>query len=325
MRAAFSDLRRPPLRSTSLRTALVGNGLPLRRLDVSDVTGSTNADLVSLARTGADEAPDRTLLVTEHQTAGRGRLGRSWLTPARSCLTFSVLLRPETPMHTWSWLSLLAGLAVTNTLRRHAGVEARLKWPNDVLVPVLSPTHRPLVLSELPDDSASPGNPAHFPASGPPQGRPVAPPGKVAGILGEIVPAAEPGSAPAAVLGIGLNVTLSAEELPVPTATSLALAGAATTDRELLLRAIVRELARLDDQWRAHHGDAEASGLAAAARESCDTLGSLVRVQRPAHPDLLGIAEGLDESGRLLVREGDRLVPVAAGDVTTVRPGEPLG
>jgi BirA family biotin operon repressor/biotin-[acetyl-CoA-carboxylase] ligase len=89
-------------------------------------TGSTNADLLVAAATGA---PAGMVLVAELQSGGRGRLGRTWTSPAGAGLTCSVLLRPAPPVPTWGWLPLLTGLALSRTL----GSQARLKWPNDVL------------------------------------------------------------------------------------------------------------------------------------------------------------------------------------------------
>ena len=101
-------------------------------LDVVASTGSTNADL--LARAAAD-APEGQVLVAEEQTAGRGRLGRTWTSVPGASLTFSVLLRPAgVPAERRGWLPLLAGVAVASAVRSVAGVQAVLKWPNDVLV-----------------------------------------------------------------------------------------------------------------------------------------------------------------------------------------------
>jgi BirA family biotin operon repressor/biotin-[acetyl-CoA-carboxylase] ligase len=75
------------------------------------------------------------VLVAEEQTAGRGRIGRQWVSPPRAALLFSVLLRPAAiPGHRRGWLPLLTGTAVAFALRSTSGVDARLKWPNDVLV-----------------------------------------------------------------------------------------------------------------------------------------------------------------------------------------------
>jgi BirA family biotin operon repressor/biotin-[acetyl-CoA-carboxylase] ligase len=102
-----------------------------RAVDVTAVTGSTNADL--LARAAGGE-PEGAVLAAEQQDAGRGRLGRSWVAPPRAALTFSVLLRPrDVPPGRRGWLSLLAGVAVASSVRTAAGVDAALKWPNDIL------------------------------------------------------------------------------------------------------------------------------------------------------------------------------------------------
>jgi BirA family transcriptional regulator, biotin operon repressor / biotin---[acetyl-CoA-carboxylase] ligase len=99
------------------------------RVDIVPRTGSTNADL--LARGG----PEGQVLVAEEQTAGRGRLGRSWVSQPGASLTFSVLLRPLTvPPARRGWLPLLTGVAVATAVRSVAAVPATLKWPNDVLV-----------------------------------------------------------------------------------------------------------------------------------------------------------------------------------------------
>jgi BirA family transcriptional regulator, biotin operon repressor / biotin---[acetyl-CoA-carboxylase] ligase len=103
-----------------------------RDVTVVPQTGSTNADLLEQARAGAAEG---LVLVAEEQTAGRGRLGRTWSAPAGAALTFSVLLRPSgVPPARLGWLPLLTGVAVATAVRAQAGVPASLKWPNDVLV-----------------------------------------------------------------------------------------------------------------------------------------------------------------------------------------------
>lgn len=122
----YGDLDRPPLPVTALTRALEPEGW---HLEVVPQAGSTQA----LVRERAAEL-HRLVLVAEEQTAGRGRLDRSWVSPPRAGLTFSVLLRPDQPRQQWGWVPLLAGLAVARALREQAGVEAELKWPNDVLV-----------------------------------------------------------------------------------------------------------------------------------------------------------------------------------------------
>ncbi len=166
-----------PLDAVALTTVLSAGGDGWRSVEVVAETGSTNADLAELARRGE---PAGLVLVTDHQVAGRGRLGRTWTAPAGTSVALSVLLRPQRDPAAWTWLPLLAGLAVAEGLRAIADVPAVLKWPNDVLV----------------DDA------------------------KICGILAERV---DSPIGPACVLGLGVNVHLTAEQLPVPTATSLAL------------------------------------------------------------------------------------------------------
>lgn len=274
----YSDLSRPPLDQRALQRALVRPGALWTGVDVVPSLGSTNTELVARANDGA---PGGTVLVTEHQTAGRGRLGRSFSTPARAALTFSVLLRPTVPPHGYGWLPLLMGVAAVHGVRRIAAVRAELKWPNDVLV----------------------------------GGR------KLAGILSE---AAFGPAGPAVVIGIGLNVSQSREELPVDTATSLALSGAACTDRDPLLRAVLRAFAERYTRWVEHDGDAERSGLAEEYRSCCATLGQRVRVHLPEDGLLEGTATGIDAGGQLRVRAEDgREHALSAGDVVHVRPAAP--
>ena len=252
----YGDLDRPPLRARPLQRALAPDGW---RVEVVPTAGSTNAVVAARARAGE---PAGLVVVAEAQTAGRGRLDRAWTSPPRAGLTLSALVRPDLPPVRWPWLPLLTGLAVAEALRAQAGVEAVLKWPNDVLV----------------------------------DGR------KLCGVLAEVP---ETG---AAVLGIGLNVTTRAEELPHAAATSLLLEGATTTDRDTLLRAVLRSLTDV-------LADVDASR--AAYRERCSTLGQSVRVHLPGDVTTDGTAEAVDDDGRLVVSG----TAYGAGDVVHLRPG----
>lgn len=108
--------------------AEAGGGL-WTSVTVVPLTGSTNADLVTAG------GPEGQVLAAEEQTAGRGRMGRSWVSPPGTALTFSVLLRPEpVPAERRGWLPLLAGVAVARAVREVSGLPATLKWPNDVLI-----------------------------------------------------------------------------------------------------------------------------------------------------------------------------------------------
>jgi BirA family biotin operon repressor/biotin-[acetyl-CoA-carboxylase] ligase len=123
---------RKPLDAAAVRAAVVRPGGLWRAVEVTEVTGSTNADLLARAAAGA---PEGLVLVADQQDAGRGRMGRAWVTPPRAALTFSLILRPRgVPRARHGWLPLLAGVAVAEAVRAVADVDARLKWPNDVLV-----------------------------------------------------------------------------------------------------------------------------------------------------------------------------------------------
>jgi BirA family biotin operon repressor/biotin-[acetyl-CoA-carboxylase] ligase len=234
------------------------------------------------------------VLVAEHQTAGRGRLDRGWVTPPRCALTFSALLDPVgVSVARWPWLPLLAGLAVTDAVRSVGGVDADLKWPNDVMVAGEK------LAGILVERVERPGRPA----------RP-----------GDIARDGVPGGGAVAVLGIGLNVTTTAEELPVPTATSLLLASGVEVDRGALLIGVLEALAARLDAWQRAAGD-PARALHGEYLERCGTVGLDVRVELPGGTALRGRAEGIDAEGRLLVRphDGGSLRALGAGDVTHVR------
>jgi BirA family biotin operon repressor/biotin-[acetyl-CoA-carboxylase] ligase len=121
-----------PIRADELSRALIRPGGLWQQIRVVEVTGSTNADLLAEAAAGA---PGGCVLAAETQTAGRGRLGRHWISPPRGSLAFSVLLRVhDRPPARRAWIPLLAGVATAAALRSAAAVDAGLKWPNDVLV-----------------------------------------------------------------------------------------------------------------------------------------------------------------------------------------------
>lgn len=269
-----------PFDEHALRHALLGPAGRWARLDVVEQTGSTNADLMAEALAGA---PDGSVLVTEHQTAGRGRLDRTWEAPRGSGIAVSVLWRPEgIPAERLGWLPMLAGVALLDAIRTVApDVAAGLKWPNDLL---LGADRR-----------------------------------KGAGILAEMTPVS--GGGPGVVLGMGINVDAPAGTLP-ETATSLAAEGA-RVDRSELLVTLLRNLAERESAWRAATGDADESGLRGDYRAGCLSLGSEVRVEMPGGSALVGIAEDVDPQGHLLVLEPDgHRRAIAAGDIVHLRPAD---
>jgi BirA family biotin operon repressor/biotin-[acetyl-CoA-carboxylase] ligase len=258
--------RRPSLDPTPL-AALA----PDLVVEILATTTSTNAVAADRARAGAAEG---LVVVAEHQTAGRGRLDRTWVSPPRSAAIFSMVLRPRVPLADWPWLPLLTGYTVAKTLRA-LGYDAGVKWPNDVLI----------------GDR------------------------KLAGILVERI---ETPDGPAAIVGIGLNVGLTAEEIPVPTGTSLAIESGSDPDRTAVLVALVRSLQEAYDAWQAGGDDATAR-LRSSYAAACVTVGRDVRVDLPGGDVLTGRATGVDAGGRLVVAGPAGDTVVGAGDVVHVR------
>jgi BirA family biotin operon repressor/biotin-[acetyl-CoA-carboxylase] ligase len=130
MRAENDTPARAPLDAAALRSKAVRPGGLWREIEVVQSTGSTNADLLARALAGA---PEGAVLAAEEQRAGRGRMGRTWTSPPRAALTFSLLLKPAVPPARRGWLPLLAGVAVASAVTAVTGVQTRLKWPNDLL------------------------------------------------------------------------------------------------------------------------------------------------------------------------------------------------
>ncbi|MET9152745.1 biotin--[acetyl-CoA-carboxylase] ligase [Streptomyces griseoflavus] len=123
------------------------------------------------------------------------------------------------------------------------------------------------------------------------------------------------------VVGVGINVSLRADELPVPTAGSLALAGAVSTDRDPLLRGMLRALEEWYGRWRAAGGDAGACGLQETYAAGCATLGRTVRAELPGDRALVGEAVAVDGDGRLVLATSAGVQePVGAGDIVHLRP-----
>jgi BirA family biotin operon repressor/biotin-[acetyl-CoA-carboxylase] ligase len=262
---------------TELRQELIRPDGLWQKVDLVPETGSTNADLAARAAQGEVAG---TVLITDYQSAGRGRQGRSWTAPPRSGIAMSVLVRPDgIDPSRWTWLPLLAGLAVSEGVRRAGDLPAVLKWPNDVLI----------------EDR------------------------KVCGILAERVDTSQ---GPACVVGIGINVSLVEDQLPVPSASSLAIAarqlGRQLPSRTAVIATVLAAFELLYRRWEAQAGN-DAS-LAAAYAERCETLGRQVRVVLSEQRSVEGVADHLDEDGRLVVRTTSGSAAYGAGDVIHLRP-----
>jgi BirA family transcriptional regulator, biotin operon repressor / biotin---[acetyl-CoA-carboxylase] ligase len=142
-----------PLDEAALRAEVLGSG-HWRQLDVVEQTGSTNADLLARAASGSDIAG--AVLIAEHQTAGRGRQGRTWSATPRAQISMSVGVSVvDVPVTSWGWLSLATGVAVVDAVAATTDVRAGLKWPNDVLVRgaklagILAEVARPVIVVGL--------------------------------------------------------------------------------------------------------------------------------------------------------------------------------
>ncbi|MEV4704110.1 biotin--[acetyl-CoA-carboxylase] ligase [Actinoplanes sp. NPDC049316] len=284
----YADLDRPPLAARALQRALVVPGGLWRRIDVIAETGSTNADVAGAARDGSGEG---LVVVAEQQVAGRGRRDRQWVSPPRAGLTLSVLLRPGAAVPERGWAP--APQRAWGWLPLLAGVALMEAVQRITELDAGLKWPNDLVVSD-------------------PEGAP----GKAAGILAEV-------AEDAVVVGIGLNVTTRAAELPPTTglpATSLQLAGAKAADRDPLLRALLRGFERWYAGWRETGGDAELCGLLGAYRRGCVTIGREVRVLLPGGGEIAGVATTVDGDGQLMVRTADGAERrVSAGDVLHVR------
>ena len=207
-----------------------------------------------------------------------GRHGRGWSAAPRAQITMSVGVSVvDVPTEGWGWLSLATGVAVVDAL-------APLLDGIGVRAGLKWPND---VLAGQPDS-----------------------PGKLAGILAEVV-------RPVVVIGLGLNVTQSPEEVDGPGATSLLDLGVPAPDRDELVRRLLRELGGRIVGWRAARGaDWQ---LAADYRARSLTIGTRVRAQLPGGKEIVGTATAVDDQGRLCVETGNETVVVSAGDVVHLR------
>ncbi|NUR72264.1 MAG: biotin--[acetyl-CoA-carboxylase] ligase [Hamadaea sp.] len=221
-------------------------------------TGSTNADVLAAAQAGE---PEGLVVSAGTQTAGRGRLGRTWQSPPGGGLWFSVLLRPaDVPPARLGWLPLLAGVALAHTVREVAGVPTELKWPNDLLVGGKKCAG---ILAEATGTGAI--------ALGI---------GLNTRLTEEQLPPPPPSGLPP---------------------TSLTLSGGSTVDNNALLHGLLDRLDDAYAVWRAAGGDAEACGLRSAYQQICATIGLDVRAILPGGAEVRGRATTVDSEGRLVV------------------------
>jgi len=229
------------------------------RVSVVDVTASTQSDLVKRVQAGKAKPGD--VIAANYQSAGRGRMSRTFDAPKNSALLFSFHIKPTRTKNDWGWISLIAGVAVAQVLTDY---KATVKWPNDILI----------------NDK------------------------KVSGLISEI---AEDG----VVLGIGINVGMTAEELPVLTATSLAIEGVQGIDRNQLLCQVLAQFEKLFMAW-----DSGDDSIIELYKSLSSTLGTRVQIHYPNELIEKGIAVDISARGELILDTGSH---VQAGDVVHLR------
>ena len=279
-----------------IRTALADD---FTTIDFVEKTGSTNTDLMQ-----ATNVADGTVLLADEQLSGKGRLGRTWTAPAGSQVIFSVLLLPESLEHLGT-LPLAAGLAVTDSIEGTV-----LKWPNDVHIDG----------NKLCGILAEAGPVGQAFKAAPKTELTKVEVGKAEVNKAEVnkaevnkteVNKAVGGAAPSArvVVGMGINVTLTREDLPIEKATSLALEGR-DTDRTELTITVLKNLRRRIAQW-----ENQDPQLLRDYRAVCSSLGQEVRLETPSG-DVTGHVDDIGEDGRIMVA-GEYY---SAGDVTHLRP-----
>ena len=227
-----------------------------------EVTGSTQDDLYQLAST--DSVIPKTILASEYQTSGRGRLDRTFTAPPMSALTFSLYIEPKVEREEWSFITLLAGLSVHEALASlDPQVSVGIKWPNDLLI----------------GDKK---------------------------FVGMIAQATKKGI----ILGIGINVGMTAEELPVENATSLSLEGFSNLDRNEILASIINHFEINLEMWE------HDKSFLAEYRSASVTIGKDVEVTLPGGELIHSKAIDISNAGALLLEDGSE---VTVGDVVHLR------
>jgi BirA family biotin operon repressor/biotin-[acetyl-CoA-carboxylase] ligase len=247
-----------------------------RRIEYRRTVGSTN-DLAK--QLGAEGAPEATLVIADEQTAGRGRLGRTWWSPPGAAIAMSLFIRPTFPPALASRLTMLAGLVAVQAIEQATGLPVVLKWPNDVVAEKPATRHTPYATRKL------------------------------GGILTETSISGD--TIEYAVVGLGLNVNVDFRgRADLPEATSLMMELGREVDRLAILRALVERFAA---RYAVMDRDEQ---LAADWSARLVTVGRQV-VARRGIQAIAGLAEGVDKLGALLIRADDgELHRVDTADVT---------
>ncbi|MBC7840333.1 MAG: biotin--[acetyl-CoA-carboxylase] ligase [Nitrospiraceae bacterium] len=274
----------PPLTRDTIYSTLATTWVG-RRIELFDCLPSTNREAVRLAQADVEHG---TVVVAESQTAGRGRLSRTWFSPPGINLYCSIILRTARPperLTEWlSWLPLVSALAAGEAIEQVSSIHVSVKWPNDLLI------------SER----------------------------KVGGILCES--GAGSRSDPFQIIGIGINVNGGQDDWPADlrdSATSIRQERKILVDRNRLLAQLLLELEHCLDELAVHG----TSRLALAYHQRCSTIGITVRATLAGGEVIVGLAEGIGQDGSLRIRpqtahphsETPEIVTLRVADIIHVR------
>ena len=249
----------PPLTRDTIHSTLSTTWLG-RRIELFDCLPSTNREAAQFAQA---EVEHGTVVVADSQTAGRGRLSRTWFSPPGANLYCSIVLRvmrpPERLTEWLSWLPLISALAAAEAIEQVSSIHVSVKWPNDLLI------------SER----------------------------KVGGILCESGTGSR--SDPFQIIGIGINVNVDHEDWPadlLDSATSIWQERKIVVDRNRLLAQLLIELEQCVDELAIHGTDR----IALAYSQRCSTIGHTIQATLATGAVLIGLAEGIGQDGSLRVR-----------------------
>jgi len=258
---------RPHLDSAAINSKLPSSVRSAVALSIQKTVESTNDAVVSVLSNSSGAL--FAVSTADEQTAGRGRLDRTWSSPFGAGVAMSLAFSADSLPHALTLIPLHFGVIVADVLA-DLGADVQLKWPNDIVI---------------------------FEGDGTM--------GKIGGILCQKI-------GPTVVVGIGLNVSLTHEELPTPQATSLGIAGFRVSREEFIAGVISRGYELLVDS---NHNT---SWLADYER-LCSTLNRNVEVQQADGITFSACATGVDSAGGLIVeRDGQSLV-VTVGDIIHLR------
>lgn len=240
--------------------------------------GSTNEILKQLVMTeAARDLPAGTVVLTDFQSQGKGRLGRQWEAPAKTCLLFSILFRPFWPVEKCNWLTMIASNAVVQTIAGQTALRAKIKWPNDIMIQINGSWC------------------------------------KVAGLLLES-DLDEDGRCRSAIMGMGININIPEKDLPngiTPTASLLSASGTPVARQPFLLALLLKLETLYEAAASGHSPQPEWQQNLITIGQSVSVT------DYDADRMLKGTAVGTNEWGHLLVEAADgRQYAIMAGDVT---------